>query len=149
VWDRQFNEGCPTVIFQMIYTCALADDVTPSDLDEIARSSRLRNISQGLTGILLCKDGSVLQVLEGARETVEAVYSRITMDPRVTNALVLIRRETTAREFPNWSMGYRNVDDTDAAFELCSRSLPEAIPQDSSPELGMLSRTFARVNGLV
>jgi len=107
-----------TVIFQLIYTCALIENVSSKQLEKIARESRVRNQKLGLTGILLCNDGSVLQVLEGDREIVTDLYNRITEDPRVKNPLILIQRTALNREFPNWSMGFRQSNRTDIAFDL-------------------------------
>jgi len=136
------------VIFQLIYTCALRDDVGASELDTIAESSRVRNMAKGLTGILLCKEGSVLQVLEGEEVIVKNLYQKISQDPRVTNPLVLIQRRSDKREFPRWSMGYRNADTDDISFELTAESFQNALPKDPSPEVDTIGSTFARVNGL-
>jgi len=136
------------VIFQLVYTCALQADVSPAEVHEIAKSSRSRNMKLGLTGILLCKDGSVLQVLEGEKTVVTELYDRIEKDPRVKNSLVLIKRMTPTREFPNWSMGYRNADIDETSFHLTATTLSDAMPQDLSPELDTIGSIFARVNGL-
>ena len=136
------------MIFQLIYTCALAENITHDDLEKIAQTSRQRNLKHGITGILLCQDGSVLQVLEGDKTTVTALYEKITSDKRVTKPLLLIQRMTTEREFPKWSMGYKNADETDAAFKLCAQSFPNFLPENISPEVDTIGRTFARVNGL-
>ena len=108
----------------------------------------MRNQKLGLTGILLCNDGSVLQVLEGDREIVTDLYNRITEDPRVKNPLILIQRTALNREFPNWSMGFRQSNRTDIAFDLTQESLSDSFAANVSPELSTIGRTFARVNGL-
>lgn len=111
--------------------------------------SRARNLEDGITGLLLYKDGSALQVLEGDEELVKNLYDRIRADPRVTNSLVLIQRTTDKREFPNWSMGYKDADESESLFELTQERLSGQLPSDLSPEVDTISRTFARVNGLV
>ncbi len=136
------------VIFQLIYTCALAQNTSSQDLEEIALTSRARNLAQNITGILLCKDGSVLQVLEGDKDIVMALFDKIAQDRRATNPLILTQRTSAEREFPNWSMGYRNADETEAAFNLCARSFPDVLPENASQEVGTISRTFGRVTGL-
>jgi len=136
------------VVFQLIYTCALTASVGYEELKQIANDSRSRNLAMGITGILLYKDGSVLQVLEGERSKVKDLYVRITRDSRVTNPLVLIQRVSTKREFENWSMGYRNANDCDSAFKLTGDTLEDLFSNDISPEINTIGRTFARVNGL-
>lgn len=122
--------------------------MTCEDLEAIARTSRQRNIERDITGILLCRDGSALQILEGEKDAVLELYEIIAKDSRISNALVLIKRMSSQREFPDWSMGFKNASASEAAFELCARSFPEALPANLSPEVNTIGRTFARVNGL-
>lgn len=136
------------MIFQLIYTCALQSTVSCQDLAEIAKTSAVANEARGITGMLICKDGSVLQVLEGQKADVEALYDQIQMDNRINNLIVLIRRMAEKREFPDWSMGYRNASAEEEAFDLSAISMPEALPTEPSQELQTISRTFARVNGI-
>jgi len=136
------------VIFQLIYTCALTLDMECNELKAIAHDSRAHNQKLGITGILLCKDGSALQVLEGERSKVKNLYERITQDERVTNPLILIQRTATKREFPNWSMGYRNASESDCEFNLTGDRLSDVFSKGISPEINTIGRTFARVNGL-
>lgn len=136
------------MIFQLIYTCALHADTGSKELEKIAHDSRAENLENGITGILLYKEGSVLQVLEGEHRRVKDLYRRIKRDSRVSNSLVLIERFSLKREFAQWSMGYRNAELTDGAFDLTMDSLAKAISAQASPEVDTISRTFARVNGL-
>jgi len=136
------------VIFQLIYTCALTANTGCEELRVIAENSRKHNLEVGITGILLFQDGSVLQVLEGERKIVQDLYDRITRDTRVTNPLILIQRMATKREFPNWSMGFRNAASEDFAFNLTGNSLTKIFSKDVSSEINTIGRTFARVNGL-
>ena len=136
------------MIFQLIYTCAFTTVMSPSDLETIAKEARTRNLEREITGILLCKDGSALQVLEGQKSAVLALYETIAKDSRVSNIIVMIKREAAEREFPNWSMGFKNASESEAVFELCARSFPDALPEEISPEINTIGRTFARVNGL-
>lgn len=136
------------MIFQIIYTCALKGHVTTTELEKLAKESRVRNEEFGVTGILIYKDGSILQVLEGEKQVVKRLYQNITDDSRITNILPLIQRLTTQREFPNWSMGYRNADETDFAFDLTANSLCDAFSGSHTPETNTISQTFARINRL-
>jgi len=115
------------------------------DLETIAESSRARNFEQGITGILLCKDGSALQVLEGEKTDVLKLYKTIEKDTRISNILVLIQREAAKREFPNWSMGFKNANESESVFQLCAKTFPDALPLKVSPEIRTIGRTFARV----
>lgn len=136
------------MIFQLIYTCALASSTDVKDLREIATQAAQSNADRELTGVLLCQDGSVLQVLEGDQSTVESLFTKICQDSRITRPLVLLRRLAAKREFPSWSMGFRHADERSEAFNLHAESLRSMIPQDATPEVRTIGQTFARVNGL-
>jgi hypothetical protein len=85
-----------------------------SELAELLEASRARNHAAGLTGMLLYAGGHFIQTLEGADEAVDTVFARIERDQRHRSIIIALREEIDARVFPDWSMGFENVDDGDA-----------------------------------
>lgn len=79
-----------------------------TDLAELLYVSRRNNEALGVTGLLIYAAGSFLQVLEGDDGAVEHVMSRVHRDPRHKGVIVLIDAKISAREFGNWSMGFRS-----------------------------------------
>ena len=139
------------MIFQLIYTSYATDALTIPVLSQIASHSRQKNTAADISGVLLYHDGSILQVLEGERDTVEALYAKIEKDPRHIQTMVLLRREADFREFEGWKMGFKHINDDDddsTLFKLTHNTLKRVIPANSSVELRTISRTYARVNGL-
>ena len=65
----------------------------------------------GVTGILLYKDGNFMQVLEGEKEVVMKVAATIEADGRHKGVIVLLQGEREQRDFPDWSMGFRDLQD--------------------------------------
>ena len=63
--------------------------------------------------MLLYKDGNFMQVLEGPAAAVRDLHERINRDPRHTGLITLMERPVTQRQFADWSMGFRNLDDAD------------------------------------
>lgn len=59
-----------------------------------------------------------MQVLEGSVEDVHNIYDSILKDSRNTGNVTLVEEEISQREFPNWSMGFKNL-------KTCS---PEELP---------------------
>jgi len=59
--------------------------------------------------MLLYDDGSFLQVLEGEREPMSALYERILADRRHTSIMKLLEREIDERQFGDWKMGFVSV----------------------------------------
>jgi hypothetical protein len=50
-----------------------------------------------------------MQVMEGPKEAVHATFKRIERDPRHYDIFVLIEEVIAARNFKEWSMGYRDL----------------------------------------
>jgi hypothetical protein len=73
--------------------------------------TRETNAQVGITGILLYKDGSFLQVLEGDQGAVMKLVSRIKEHPKHRGFQMLLRGTSEQRLFPDWSMGFRDLTD--------------------------------------
>jgi len=136
------------VTFQLIYTCALSADVNGAGLNEIAQESYVTYGEKQITGLSICKNGSSLNILEGDKETVLSVYADTLKDNRTINKLALLRREVENREFETWSMGFKNTENTEATFILNTTNFSKALPDNLSPEINTIIKTFKRVNGL-
>jgi len=83
------------------------------DLLELLTRSRESNTAEGITGLLLFKAGKFLQVLEGDERPVRDLLSRIEKDRRHCQVDVLRWEAIKERQFPDWSMGFRNLDNID------------------------------------
>ncbi|WP_416878720.1 BLUF domain-containing protein [Litorimonas sp.] len=139
------------MLYQLIFTSYATEALTPSVLNEIADLSRQNNLASGITGVMLYHDGSILQVLEGEKNVVEALFAKIEKDPRHIQIMVLLRREAEIREFEGWKMGFKHIDangEETPLFKLTHNTLKRVIPANCSAELQTISRTYARVNGL-
>jgi hypothetical protein len=93
----------------LVYLSAATCPFSPLDLNELLARSRENNTVLGVTGMLLFKDGNFLQVLEGRKETVFALYEKIGRDPRHRNLTALSQGPITKPDFPDWSMGFHNL----------------------------------------
>jgi len=58
----------------------------------------------GVTGLLLCRDGSIAGFLEGEPEPVARVYAAMRDDVRHSQFIELLNHTTDAREFDAWSV---------------------------------------------
>jgi Sensors of blue-light using FAD len=82
-----------------------------SDLKALLQQSRDNNARLDLTGMLLYEGGNFMQVLEGPDDALTELYTKIQSDPRHYRILQLLRRQIQEREFPSWSMGFKNLKD--------------------------------------
>ncbi|RII90883.1 BLUF domain-containing protein [Clavibacter californiensis] len=94
-----------------VYTSTATRQMTDDELGELLGQCIRNNEQAGLTGLLLHRDGTFMQVLEGPHDAVESVFAAIEADERHTDVRLLLDEEIPARQFPAWSMGFRTVDD--------------------------------------
>lgn len=102
---------------QIVYASSATEPVKESFLHGLLDVSRKNNDALGITGVLLCVNGSFLQVLEGPAENVESLYEQISFDRRHGAVVLLLKREVEERGFADWTMGYVNVKKGSADFE--------------------------------
>ncbi|WP_371395627.1 BLUF domain-containing protein [Fretibacter rubidus] len=136
------------MVHQIIYTSAGKPELTPRDFRNIAIRASQQNNALNITGILLFFDGGILQVLEGDKDIIQALYQKIAGDDRHTNLTKLIDRTADKREFPAWSMGFRMVEDSeqlDFAFDLTRQNFEKNMPEGVSAEVSILTNTYARI----
>lgn len=102
-------------LIQLIYVSSTPSLLDEASLTAILASSRRHNLQNRITGMLLYADGSFLQVLEGDADTVEETMARISQDPRHHQIIELSKGPIAAREFGQWTMGFRALSPADAA----------------------------------
>lgn len=97
-------------MYFLIYASSATQAFSREDLLALLAKSRDNNARLGITGMLLYKDGNFIQALEGEEKAVVALYERIAADPRHTQLLPLLRGRQETRQFPEWSMGFRDLN---------------------------------------
>ncbi|HWU96635.1 MAG TPA: BLUF domain-containing protein [Sphingomonas sp.] len=116
-------------MLQLLYISSSRRAVVPLDLDALFAQAQANNARDEITGLLYTNGKRFLQVLEGPRTEVEDTFLRIIADPRHHALVLLSRRETSRREFGDWSMARRAFGEEQDAFmariaELCRDADP-------------------------
>lgn len=93
----------------LVYFSTSVEPLDEKILSDILRQSHRNNTRLGVTGVILYVRGSILQVLEGPQNVIEALYERIKTDPRHTNVVRVLNRPIPQRLFGNWTMGYETI----------------------------------------
>jgi hypothetical protein len=93
------------MLVRLMYASRADASVNAEELAAILRKSRQNNPGSGVTGLLCLSGGIFLQVLEGGRSQVSALYNRISADPRHREVVLLAYDEIAERRFAGWSMG--------------------------------------------
>ncbi|MEM1343817.1 MAG: BLUF domain-containing protein [Pseudomonadota bacterium] len=109
---------------------------TSIDMRGLIRTCHRNNAKSDLTGMLHYDGTSFLQVLEGGRAEVSAIYHRIAADPRHINIILIACQDARERLFPTWLMGLSEgkPDDTRQVFLRYfsgDRVDPETVNVDS------------------
>ena len=98
------------MLVRLMYASRAAEGLKPDAVTAIARKSNAANPAHGITGVL-CFSGAVfLQVLEGGRSPVSALYNRIAADTRHRDVVLLSYEEIAERRFAGWAMGQVNMN---------------------------------------
>lgn len=97
-------------MYYLVYSSIAASGVSEDDLCDILQTSQLQNADLNITGMLLYCNGKFLQVLEGKKEDVHKVFLKINQDQRHQDISVLLEGLIAARNFKNWSMGFKALD---------------------------------------
>lgn len=93
-------------LVSVIYSSRARTEFDDAALQSLLIDSRARNERTGLSGLLLYRSGSFLQVLEGPWQAVWQRMSRIERDPRHGDVEVQSAELVDERQFGEWTMAY-------------------------------------------
>jgi len=102
-------------LIHLVYISSAAQAFSEADLVALLEHSRRNNEAAGISGLLVYRDGNIMQVLEGEEETVMKTFSRIAKDPRHLGLITLLKEPIAERTFDEWSMGFRNLNKAKAS----------------------------------
>ena len=97
-------------MLSIVYASSAVRLFNRQELVDLLDYSRDKNVEKEITGMLLYRGGNFIQVIEGEDEDVLQLYENIKADPRHKDVTLLSQDPITTRQFPDWSMGFRNID---------------------------------------
>ncbi len=103
------------MLFHLIYVSTAVTAMNDDALTQLLRQSRASNEENRITGMLLYKNGHFMQVLEGDEVTVMKMFATIEQDARHKSVDVLRAEHIQHRDFPDWTMGFKNMTGVDPA----------------------------------
>jgi hypothetical protein len=105
------TESLAQPLTALVYLSRAHDWVTDQDIQIILDHARRMNAARGVTGVLLYRDRTFLQLLEGAERDVQAIWEIIRRDRRHRDLTLLEHGPHAQRLFSDWTMGFRNLDE--------------------------------------
>lgn len=106
------------MLIRLLYVSRAVGPQTSTVTATILKAARARNREMGVTGVLCQGQGLYLQVLEGERRDVNALYARIVADRRHRDVELLQLEEIASRRFADWSMALVDLSDGDPMVQL-------------------------------
>ena len=97
----------------MIKLCYVSNPVrkfTREELDTMLNQFRKKNLSLGITGLLLYRARSFCQFLEGEEAVVTALFNQIRLDNRHANVALVYQEPIESRSFSGWSMKFEVLE---------------------------------------
>ncbi len=98
-------------LLTLIYASSARVPFSNQDLTALLETARRNNTGLGVTGMLVYRDGNFMQAIEGEEEAINRLHDKILRDPRHGGLITLLKRRIERRQFPDWSMGFRNLAD--------------------------------------
>lgn len=141
---RQQNQK--TMIHRLLYVSTANPEITDADLARLVESAQMRNASLNITGLLVFTGSHFMQLLEGPKDAVEAVFDMICQDQRHSAVARLIAEPARERSCPNWAMALRVIEAPEHGphhvFSVDDATLASFLPDDMSPDLRVLFQSF-------
>ncbi|MET0321119.1 MAG: BLUF domain-containing protein [Duganella sp.] len=116
------------MLVRLLYASFAATDTPVGGVTAIMQQAHAWNPKHGITGVLCHSDRLYLQVLEGGRDQVNALYAKILRDPRHTDVVLLHYEEISERCYSGWTMGQVNLNKLNPGTLLRYSALPEFSP---------------------
>ncbi|MFN0132285.1 MAG: BLUF domain-containing protein [Phycisphaerales bacterium] len=117
------------MLVRLLYASRARDPITNETIASILSQSRKNNPETGVTGVLcVCHGGVFIQVLEGGRDEVNQLYSKVLHDNRHIDVTLLEYSEISERRFSSWRMGRVDLDKVNTAVVLKYSEKPRLDP---------------------
>ena len=116
------------MLVRLLYASKSYTPITSQIIDAILERARDKNRMSGVTGILCYSSTSFIQVLEGQREVVSALFTKIACDSRHQQVCLLHFEEIIERRFGSWGMGEVNLDQVNPSILLKYSATPKFDP---------------------
>ena len=120
------------MLVRLLYASRAVAAPQADTINAIMRQSHAHNPAQGITGILCHSDQVYMQVLEGGRDAINALYGKIACDPRHRDVVLLHYEEINERHYAGWTMGKANLARINPSTLLRFSDMPGLNPHKMS-----------------
>ena len=122
------------MLTRLLYVSKPVGPITTHVTASLLENSRVSNKKLEITGVLCQGTGIYMQVLEGERSAINALYSRIIADTRHQQVELLSFEEVDQRRYGQWSMALVQLSVDDPMVQMAH---PEFDPYSASSKDAM------------
>ena len=133
------------MLTRLIYASETTEALNPAAVQHIVDRARVNNRKFHLSGLLAFDSRNFLQVLEGHRAALSALFGRIAADPRHRRIELLEVTPVHERRFSRWNMGFAAADAAHSELFLRYGGSPcfEPYAMSAAGALGLLEAMAA------
>jgi hypothetical protein len=99
-------------MFYLLYVSSAVKLMDNDELLKLHQVSQKNNKKSEITGMLLYQEGNFMQIIEGNKERVLELFSKVTMDKHHKDIYKIMSGSIEKRNFNDWSMGFCNMNET-------------------------------------
>lgn len=129
---------------QVVYVSSARRKFSAEEITSLLDVSRRNNARDGITGMLLYRDGNFIQAVEGPAPAIEDLMNRLRRDETHHGMIVMIDRPIQERDFGDWTMGFRNISGVRSDALPAGNAFwanPQSVPANEGTALRLL-RSF-------
>ena len=105
------NKDIDSTVFQIVYISSATFSLSDNELRNIEKVAIKNNSRVDVTGILMYRNGSFMQFLEGPETHVKQIFLKIKHDNRHKNIITLREGKISNRQFSDWSMKFTPLEE--------------------------------------
>lgn len=119
-----------SAIDTFLYTSRLVESAGVDCVADIVKTARAFNLENSITGILVFDGERFCQYIEGPKEPLDELITRIARDRRHFEFAPKLHRSVRGRRlFSGWSMAYAMVDDDEPLQRLAALTNDKALDE--------------------
>lgn len=107
-----------TELHEILYCSLLAPDQPTEIVGQIVSRARARNVTEGITGLLVFDGMRFCQHFEGPRRQVLGLLNRLEADPRHTEMRVVYEGALAKRRYQRFEMGLAQTEDDEEREDI-------------------------------
>jgi hypothetical protein len=102
-------------LYRLGYVSTQTRPLSSAEMLSLLHLARENNAAHDVTGLLLHREDSFFQVLEGPEQAVLEIFETLQSDSRHQRIEILFEGACEEREFPDWRMGFSELDGIDVS----------------------------------